>query len=367
MNRREFTAGILAGTGLASARLARGAAIDASAVETPRSAISAAGSITDVAGIRVGHYTDRRRPTGCTVLLLDPGTVGGYDVRGGAAGTRGTESLNLIHPTEDLQALFLSGGSGFGLEVGTGVTRYLEEQGRGVHLAGAVVPLVAGAIIFDLEIGDQRIRPDAEAGYQAALAASSGPVAEGNVGAGAGASVGKLFGMDAAMKTGLGTASLRIGQTDVVVGAIVAVNAVGDVYDPATARILAGARDRQHGGFLNTIERIKQGYGLELPAQSHTNTTIAIVATNAKLDRVQTTKIAQMAHDGMARTINPVHTLWDGDTIFAAATGKSATHVNHSALGAIAAEVLATAIVRAATQATALAGLPSYRDPHSVA
>lgn len=185
MNRREFTAGILAGTGLASARWAHGAAIGPQAVETQRSVTNAAGTITDVAGIRVGHFTDHRRPTGCTVLLLDPGTVGGYDVRGGAAGTRGTESLNLIHPSEDLQALFLSGGSGFGLDVGTGVTRYLEEQGRGVHLAGAVVPLVAGAIIFDLEIGDQRIRPDAEAGYQAALAASSGPVAEGNVGAGA--------------------------------------------------------------------------------------------------------------------------------------------------------------------------------------
>jgi L-aminopeptidase/D-esterase-like protein len=320
------------------------------------------GSITDVKGIRVGQFTDTRRPTGCTVLILDSGAVAGYDVRGGAAGTRGTESLNLIHPAEDLQALFLSGGSGFGLDVGTGVTRYLEEQGRGVHLAGAVIPLVAGAIIFDLEVGDQRIRPDAYAGYQAAAAANTGPVAEGNVGAGAGASVGKLFGMDVAMKTGLGTASLRVGNTDVVVGAIVAVNAVGDVYDPATAKIIAGARDLKQGGFLNTIEKIKQGYGLELPAQSRTNTTIGILATNAKLDRVQVTKIAQMAHDGMARTINPVHTLWDGDTLFAVATGKSDTHVNHSALGAIAAEVLATAIVRAVTQATGMPGLPSYRD-----
>jgi L-aminopeptidase/D-esterase-like protein len=288
--------------------------------------------------------------------------VAGYDVRGGAAGTYGTESLNLIHPAEDTQALFLSGGSGFGLEVGTGVTRYLEEQGRGVHLAGAVVPQVAGAIIFDLELGDQHIRPNAEAGYQAARAASAGPVTEGNIGAGTGASVGKLFGMEAAMKTGLGTASLRVGNSDIFVGAIVAVNAVGDVYDPVTASIIAGARDLKQGGFLNSIEKIKQGYGLELPPQAHTNTTIGILATNAKLDRVQITKIAQMAHDGMARAINPVHTLWDGDTLFAAATGKSDTHVNQSALGAIAAEVLATAIVRAATQATGLPGLPSYRD-----
>jgi L-aminopeptidase/D-esterase-like protein len=339
--------------------LARGAEPEA---RTNTTNSAPAGGITDVAGIRVGHWTETRRPTGCTVVLLDPGTVAGYDVRGGAAGTRGTETLNLIHPTTELQALFLSGGSEFGLDVGTGVTRYMEEQGRGVHLAGAVIPLVAGAILFDLELGDARIRPDAEAGYKAALAATSGPVAEGNVGAGAGASVGKLFGMQAAMKTGLGTASLRVGESDVVVGALVAVNAVGDVYNPRTAKIVAGARDLVHGGFANTIEKIKHGYGMELPAQLRTNTTIAIVATNARLDRVQTTKIAQMAHDGMARAINPVHTLWDGDTIFAAATGKSATQVNPSALGAIAAEALATAIVRAATEATGLQGLPSYRD-----
>jgi L-aminopeptidase/D-esterase-like protein len=323
-----------------------------------------AGSITDVQGIRVGHYTHKLRPTGCTVLILDPGSVAGVDVRGGAAGTRGTESLTLIHPAGETQALFLSGGSGFGLEVGAGVDRYLEAQGRGVHLQGAVVPQVAGAIIFDLEIGDNKIRPDAEAGYQAATSATTGPVPEGNVGAGAGATVGKLFGNEAAMKTGLGTASRRVGNTDIYVGAIVAVNAVGDVYDPETAKIVSGARDLKNGGFLNTIQKIKEGYGLELPAESHTNTTIGVIATNAKLDRVQITKVAQMAHDGMARAINPVHTLWDGDTLFAVATGKSTVHVNHSALGAIAAEVLSTAIVRAATQTTGIPGFPSYRDLH---
>lgn len=364
MNRREFASLLVtgaAGAGLTSTGIfpedALAARIDQNLL-TSRSA----GSITDVQGIRVGHYTDKRRPTGCTVVILDPGSVAGFDVRGGAAGTRGTESLTLIHPTGETQALFLSGGSGFGLEVGTGVTRYLEAQGRGVHLQGAVVPQVAGAIIFDLEIGDNKIRPDAEAGYQAAISATTGPVAEGNVGAGAGATVGKLFGNQAAMKTGLGTASIRVGNTDVYVGAIVAVNAVGDVYDPSIAKIIAGARDLKNGGFLNTIEKLKQGYGLELPAESHTNTTIGIIATNAKLDRVQITKVAQMAHDGMARAINPVHTLWDGDTLFAAATGKSAVHVNQSALGAIAAEVLTTAIGRAATQATGIPGFPSYRD-----
>ena len=364
MNRREFASLLVtgaAGAGFASAGMLPKEAVAAQTNPTLPASRSA-GSITDVQGLRVGHYTDKRRPTGCTVLILDPGSVAGVDVRGGAAATSGTESLTLIHPSGETQALFLSGGSGFGLDVGTGVSRYLEAQGRGVHLQGAVVPQVAGAIIFDLEIGDNKIRPDAEAGYQAAISATTGPVAEGNVGAGAGATVGKLFGNQAAMKTGLGTASLRLGDTDIYVGAMVAVNAVGDVYDPETAKIVSGARDVKNGGFLNTIQKIKQGYGLELPAESHTNTTIGIIATNAKLDRVQVTKVAQMAHDGMARAINPVHTLWDGDTLFAVGTGKSTVHVNHSALGAIAAEVLSTAIVRAATQTTGIPGFPSYRD-----
>jgi L-aminopeptidase/D-esterase-like protein len=363
MNRREFSTLVLggAGAGFVTTKLFAEQITIPQEKQAKKENVQT-GSITDVAGIRVGHYTDTRRPTGCTVLILDPGTVAGYDVRGGAAGTRGTESLSLIHPTGETQALFLSGGSGFGLDVGSGVSRYLEEQGRGTHLADAVVPQVAGAIIFDLEIGDNHIRPDAEAGYKAAVTANTGPVAEGNVGAGAGASVGKLFGMEAATKTGLGSASLQVGDTGVYVGAIVAVNAVGDVYDPETAQIIAGARNLKGRGFVNTIKRLKEGYGLELPAQSLKNTTIGIIATNATLDRVQVTKVAQMAHDGMARTINPVHTLWDGDTIFAAATGKSSVHVNHSALGAIAAEALAIAIVRAAKQATGIPGLPSYRD-----
>jgi L-aminopeptidase/D-esterase-like protein len=366
LNRREFAS--LLATGAAGAGLASTGILSQDAVAAQTGPVvlpnQSAGSITDVQGIRVGHYTHKLRPTGCTVLILDPGSVAGVDVRGGAAGTRGTESLTLIHPAGETQALFLSGGSGFGLEVGAGVDRYLEAQGRGVHLQGAVVPQVAGAIIFDLEIGDNKIRPDAEAGYQAATSATTGPVPEGNVGAGAGATVGKLFGNEAAMKTGLGTASRRVGNTDIYVGAIVAVNAVGDVYDPETAKIVSGARDLKNGGFLNTIQKIKEGYGLELPAESHTNTTIGVIATNAKLDRVQITKVAQMAHDGMARAINPVHTLWDGDTLFAVATGKSTVHVNHSALGAIAAEVLSTAIVRAATQTTGIPGFPSYRDLH---
>lgn len=353
MNRRDFSNLILTnatGAGLYS---------QLSAFAEPQ---QPAGAITNIAGIRVGHFTDKRRPTGCTVLIFDKGAVAGIDIRGSASGTRGTDGLNPLHLTRQIHAIVLSGGSQFGLNTVAGVERYLEEHGIGFHMGGNTIPLVAGAILFDLEIGNGKIRPDAAAGYRACLAAKGGAVAEGNVGAGAGASVGKLFGMKFAMKAGLGTASVQVGGTEVWVGAIVAVNAVGDIYDPATAKIIAGARDLQNRGFRNTIRQIRRGYGLELPAESSTNSTIGVVATNATFDKVQVTKIAQMAQDGLARAINPVHTLWDGDTVFAAATGASKVKVSHSAIGAIAAEVLAVAIVRAVKQAESLPGLPGWRD-----
>jgi L-aminopeptidase/D-esterase-like protein len=353
MKRRDFSGLVLAGTAAASLP---GNVAGTNKQEEP------AGAITDIAGIRVGHFTDRRRPTGCTVLLFENGAVVGFDVRGSAAGTRGTDGLSPFHLARRTDAIVLSGGSQFGLDTVTGVERYLEEHGTGFRFGDKVIPLVAGAILFDLEIGDGKIRPNAEAGYQACVAATSGSVAEGNAGAGAGASVGKLFGMKFAMKSGIGAASLQIGNTGIRVGAIVAVNAVGDVYDPTTAKIIAGARQADDKGFRNTIQQIRSGYGVEQPDDLSTNTTIGVVATNATLDKVQVTKIAQMAHDGMARTINPVHTLWDGDTVFAAATCASKTQVSHSAIGAIAAEVLATAIIRATKEAESLPGLPSYRD-----
>lgn len=343
---------------------AAGLPMDVAASTAPE---QSAGSITDVAGIRVGHFTDKRRPTGCTVLIFDERAVAGVDIRGSAADTRGTDVLSPLHLTKKIDAIVLSGGSRFGLDAVSGVERYLEERGKGFHMAGSTIPLVAGAVLFDLELGDGKIRPDAAAGYQACLAAKVGPVEEGNLGAGAGATVGKLFGMEFAMKTGLGSASAQIGSTGIWVGALAAVNAVGDIYDPATAKIIAGARHAENREFRNTIQQIRSGYGVELPAESETNTTIGIVATNATLDKTQVTKIAQMAHDGMARTINPVHTLWDGDTVFAAATGTSKVRVNHSAIGSIAAEVLATAIVRAAKQAHGLPNLPSYRDFRPIA
>lgn len=348
MRRREFNRGAAAWA--AGAALAR----RAMAEENP------SGGITDVEGIRVGHFTDSRRPTGCTVLIFEKGATAGVDVRGSAPGTRETDLLNPINAAQQVQAILLSGGSAFGLDAASGVVRYLEERGLGFRLGPAVVPLVPAAILFDLNVGDPKIRPTAESGYKACQEASPGKVAEGNVGAGAGATVGKLFGGKQAMKSGLGTASIRIAKTGVVVAAIVAVNAVGDVVDPKTGQIIAGARTPDGAGFMDSMAQIRAGRGVEI--QAGANTTIGVVATNVALDKTQMTKIAQMAHDGLARTINPVHTLSDGDTIFAVATGANSTRANHGAIGALAADVMARAVVRAVMNAHGLPGLPSASD-----
>jgi L-aminopeptidase/D-esterase-like protein len=353
MRRREFNKG--------AAVLAAGAALGRRAMseENPN------GGITDVEGIRVGHFTESRRPTGCTVLIFEKGAVASVDVRGSAPGTRETDLLNPINSAQQVQAILLSGGSSFGLDAATGVMRYLEEHGLGFHLGPAVVPLVPAAILFDLNVGDWKIRPTAESGYKACQEATSGKVAEGNVGAGAGATVGKMFGQKQAMKSGLGTASIRIAKTDIVVAAIVAVNAVGDVMDPKTGQIIAGARTPDGAGFMDSMAQIRAGHGVELHPGG--NTTIGVVATNGALDKTQMNKIAQMAHDGLARTINPVHTLSDGDTIFAVATGVSSTRANHGAIGALAADVMARAVVRAVMSARGLPGLPSAGDMRSAA
>ncbi|MBV9084178.1 MAG: P1 family peptidase [Acidobacteriaceae bacterium] len=318
------------------------------------------GSITDIPGIRVGHSTDSRRPTGCTVVLIDNGAVGGVDVRGSAPGTRETDLLNPINTVQKVNAIVLSGGSAYGLDAASGVMRYLEERHIGFKVGAAVVPIVPAAILFDLGIGDPRIHPNAESGYAACQAAVSTTVAEGCVGAGAGATVGKLFGPKFAMKSGIGTASWTIGTTGLIVGALVAVNAVGDVVDRKTGRILAGARNPDGSGLLDTMQQWRQGK--LVPAIAGAHTTIGVVATNASLTKVEATKIAQMAHDGLARTINPVHTLYDGDTLFAIGTGTSTTKHDVSVLGAIAAEVIATAVNRAVITATSIPGYPAYRD-----
>ena len=332
------------------------------------------GSITDVPGIRVGHFTDPRRPTGCTVVLADGGAVAGVDVRGAAPGTRETELLAPVNAVEQVHAVLLAGGSAFGLDAAGGVMRWLDERDIGVAV-GQVrdgertgtpirVPIVPAAILFDLWVGDARIRPDAQAGYAACETASAEAPAEGCVGAGAGATVGKLFGIERAMKGGIGSASLRVGG--VTIAALVAVNAVGDVVDPGSGAIVAGARTEDGQHLLGTTRALLRG---ELPAQLQVGgaTTIGIVATDAVLTKAEATKIAQMAHDGLARSIDPVHTMADGDTLFALATGRAGFAPNLTLLGAAAAEVTAHAVLRAVMAAESLAGpglptLPAARD-----
>ena len=321
------------------------------------------GTITDVAGIKVGHYTDREAATGCTVVLCEGGAVGGVDVRGSAPGTRETDLLHPLRLVQEVHAVLLTGGSAYGLDAATGVMRYLEEKGVGFDVGVGVVPIVPAAVLFDLTVGHADVRPDAEAGYQACQSASDGPVTEGCVGAGTGATVGKLLGPKFATKSGLGAASQKIGK-GIVVGAIVAVNAFGDVVHPRTGEILAGTRKPVVGGFLNTVERMKGNLGQTILGFAQ-HTTIAVVATNAYLTKEGTNKVAQMAHDGLARTIRPVHTMFDGDTVFALATGKPPKKgggADPSVVGAIAAEVLAQAVIRAVTQAESLHGLPTCRD-----
>jgi L-aminopeptidase/D-esterase-like protein len=326
-------------------------------------------AITDVAGIRVGHAQDIDALTGCTVVLSEDGAVGGVDVRGGSPGTRETDLLRPMHQVERVHAIMLAGGSAFGLSAATGAMSYLEERGIGFDTRVARVPIVPSAILFDLRIGDASVRPGAEMGYEACLNATGDPPAEGNVGAGTGATIGKVLGIGQAMKSGIGTASLEIGA-GVVVGAIVAVNAFGDVVDPATGTILAGARAADLGPlrigapgyFANTLQVMKSLIGrttLGLATRQHT--VIGVVATNARLDKAGTNKVAQMAHDGVARAIRPAHTLLDGDTLFALATGKRKADTN--IVGAFAAEVTAQAIVRAVQAAQPTAGLPGLAGP----
>ncbi len=315
-----------------------------------------AGSLTAVEGIKVGHLTLTTRPTGCTVILSEAGAVGGVDVRGGAPGTRETDLLDPVNSIERVHAVVLSGGSAFGLDAASGVVRYLDERDIGFKLGNLNVPIVVGAILFDLRVGDQTIRPGPDCGYQAAKSASAGPVAEGNVGAGAGATVGKLRGFDSAMKSGVGTASITL-PGGLTVAALVAVNAVGDVIDPATGAVIAGVRSPDGDRLLDARTLIRSGLSdSSLPGG---NTTLGVVATNAVLSKAQATKVAQMAHDGLARTIYPAHTPADGDTMFTLATGSFGGTVDVGTIGALAAEVVAQAVVRGTLAARSLPGYPS--------
>ncbi len=324
-------------------------------------------AITDIPGIEVGNAQDDQALTGCTVILCRKGAVGGVDVRGSAPGTRETDLLNPINLVQKVHAVVLAGGSAFGLDAASGVVKYLAEQRIGYGLGANRVPIVPSAILFDLGLTKSSRHPDAEMGYEAAKNASPGPLMEGNVGAGTGATVGKIFGLAGAMKSGLGTASMEVAR-GLKVGAIVAVNAFGDVIDPETGKIIAGTRPAKMGPvklggtgpFANTQEVMRSFAGRTiLGAAARSNTVIAVVATNARLSKAQATKVAQMAQDGLARTIRPAHTMLDGDTIFALATGQ--IHADVSLVGAFAAEVLATAIVRAVLAARSAGGLPAVK------
>jgi len=317
--------------------------------------------ITAVEGLELGHHTLSARPTGCTVILARAGAVGGVDIRGSAPGTRETALLDPVNPLAEVHAVVLSGGSAFGLDASTGVMRYLEERDIGYRIGRGVVPIVVGAILYDLGLeGTERVRPGPECGYAAASAASTEAPDEGSVGAGAGATVGKFGGRGRPMRGGFGTASVTL-ESGLTVAAAVAVNAVGDIVDPATGQIVAGARTEDGRGFADARRLLRSGRGTEAGAPGM-NTTIGVVATNATLTKPEATKVAQMAQDGLARTIYPAHTTRDGDTVFSLATGAWEGTADVTVIGGLAADVMAEAILRAVRLAEGLPGIPSVND-----
>ncbi len=308
------------------------------------------GSITDVPGISVGHATNAEARTGCTIILCgEEGAVCGVDVRGAAPGTRETDLLDPSNLVDRVHAILLAGGSAFGLDAATGVMRFLEELGIGYDVGVARVPIAPAAVIFDLAVGNPKVRPDAQMGYNACTNATDKRVQEGQVGAGTGAMVGKILGMEYASPGGIGTASTKL-TSGATVGVLVVVNAMGDIIDPTSGGILAGAKHPKRRGFLNTQRAIEQGITRQSfavdssNAAAISNTTLAVVATDAALTKAQARKVASMAHDGLARAIKPIHTMFDGDTIFALSTGMHLADV--TTIGSVAAELLTTAILR---------------------
>ena len=359
---------------LAAATLAAQSPTPAPSVAAQAATAAVRKGLTEVPGIKVGHHTLTERPTGCTVILVEgEGAVGGVAQRGGAPGTRETDLLDPVNMVDKVNAVVLAGGSAYGLEAATGTMRWLEEQNIGWDVRVGKVPIVPAAILFDLPFGNApKVRPTADCGYKAAAAATDGPVAEGNVGAGAGATVGKMGGggpnVDPAqrrrpMKAGIGSAAITL-PNGLSVGAIVAVNAVGDIVNPWTGEVVAGVLNPD--GTLADARKLLRG-GQPLPAprgrvQQARAQRGGVVARNARLTKAQVTRVALMADDGFARAINPAHTLGDGDTVFALATGKWDGEPNVTVIGALAAEVMAEAIVRAATEAASLAGVTAARD-----
>lgn len=347
-----------------------GAACLHDALHPQVNAQSSAGSLTDVPGLSVGHWTDTRRPTGCTAILFDPDANAGVDYNGSAPGETGVVLLQPVSPVESVHGLFLGGGGMFGLGAHAGMIRFLEERKRGFDWGGGVrVPIVPGAIIDDLVLGDPTIRPDPQSAYKACEAASTKPVAEGNVGAGAGATVGRMLRRHTAggMKGGVGTASLRVG--DIVIGALAVVNAAGDVLDWRKGQIVAGARRPDGKGFADIVEVIKRTVGTPNAGNDVVydpalrSTTLIVVGTNLALTKVQLTKVAMMANCGAARAIRPYHTTGDGDQLFAVSTRKlKREDVNVTIIGTLAADVVAGAVLRGVTRATSVEGWPAARD-----
>lgn len=325
-------------------------------------------SITDIAGIKVGHASDFEGITGCTVVLCESGAVAGVDQRGGGPGTREIALLNPVNHVEKVHAILLAGGSAFGLDAASGVMQYLEENNIGYQTGHARVPIVPAAILYDLNIGDPKSRPTPALGYSACKHASTQKPDQGSIGAGTGATVGKILGMSQATKSGIGTASISIGG-GVIVGALVAVNAIGDVIDPGVGKIIAGIRTKDHKGtgdpsepkFLDTLELMKSLVGRTIFQMAEkANTVIGVVATNAKFDKATTTKLAQMAQNGLVRSIRPANTMHDGDTFFALSTGKKNANIN--IVGAFAAQAVQKAILNAILHASTQGGVPAVSD-----
>jgi L-aminopeptidase/D-esterase-like protein len=313
--------------------------------------------MTDIEGIEIGHAQNLDAATGCTVVICEPGASAGVDVRGGAPGTRETDLLNPVNAVEKIHGVLLTGGSAFGLDAAAGVMQYLEERNVGHETTVTRIPIVCGAVLFDLGVGDPRIRPDKEMGYEACVNAGNEQCPEGNVGAGAGATAGKIFGADRCMKSGLGSFSVQTGPLRV--GAIAAVNCLGDVVDPQTGELLAGVLDKEMKTLIGTEDVIirRLSVGENYPGQ---NTTIGVVATNARLSKAQCTKVASMAHNGYATTIRPPHTMFDGDTIFCMATGQVEADV--SVVGVLSARAMEQAVIRGVKKASPLHGMTCYAD-----
>ena len=311
-------------------------------------------SICDVPGILVGHEQDAEGATGCTVIIAEEPAVCGVDVAGGAPGTRETDCLDPVNFVQTVNAVYLSGGSAYGLAGADGIVRWCEENGKGLDVGVGIVPIVPGAVLFDLPIGDYHSRPDADMGYRACLNANAAECSLGNVGAGTGASIGKARGPEGIMKGGLGTASIKIG--DLIIGAIVAVNCFGDIIDHSTGEIVAGTRPESGAEYKGTVSYLMNTLDGVNPIKS--NTTIGAIATNAVLTKPQATKIAKMTHDGFARAINPIHTMYDGDSVFCMSTGQVEADI--TVIGSLAAEVMSRAIVRGVKAAKTAYGVPGY-------